>query len=214
MINWDGHLLLAQGWAHYRGIAGDTSFHAHYPAQLVFSDKLEAKVEFEANVMTGRFLSIPSNIPHKLSPSEEVIDLLYVEPSLMSDELTQAKSINKCLAALQETKTGITDIRIVRALEAIDENLIGKVTQEAIIRAAGMSKSSFTELFRTVIEMPLRRYVLWRRLNVAVSTIGEGHDATTASHKAGFSDSAHFSRTMRQTFGVSPIDSVLRIKIG
>lgn len=87
------------------------------------------------------------------------------------------------------------------------------MTQGVIARAAGMSKSSFTKLFRASVGMPLRRYVLWRRLNIAIAAIGEGSDATTAAHQAGFADSAHFSRTMKQMFGVSPTDGVLRIKM-
>lgn len=206
-------MLLAQGWAHYQGPAGDTSFHAHYPVQLVYADRRDASVTLEDRILTGRFLSIPSNALHKLSPSEDTLDLLYVEPTLTAGVMTEHRPLQDWLATLEESKACIDDPRMVRALEAIDENLMGKVTQDVIARAAGMSKSSFTKLFRASVGMPLRRYVLWRRLNIAVAAIGAGSDATTAAHKAGFADSAHFSRTMKQTFGVSPADGVLRIKM-
>lgn len=213
VIKWDGELLLAQGWAHYRGPAGDTSFHAHYPVQLVYAGEGEASVRFEDRVVTGHLLSVPSNVPHKLLPSEGVLDLLYIEPSLTAGMVTETHPLKQWLAKLKEGKACIGDPRMMQAHEAIDDNLMGKVTQDAIARAAGMSKSSFTKLFRASVGMPLRRYVLWRRLNIAVAAIGEGSDATTAAHKAGFADSAHFSRTMRQTFGVSPAEGVLKIKM-
>ena len=210
---WQGELLLAQGWAHYHGPAGDTSFHAHYPAQLVFSDTAEATVTLDDCQMVGHFLRVPSNARHRLAPSEEPLDLLYIEPTLLEGCEGERKALQEWLSALQQQKTTIDDPRMIRALEALDGALCGKVTQNMIAREAGMSKSSFTDLFRANIGMPLRRYVLWRRLNVAVAAIGAGDDATAAAHKAGFSDSAHFSRTMRETFGVSPTDSVLKIQM-
>lgn len=116
-------MLLAQGWAHYRGPAGDTSFHAHYPIQLVYADERDASVSFEDRVATGRILSIPSNVSHKLSPREDVIDLLYIEPSLMAGVLPELRSLHEWLAVLDKSKTCIDDVRMVHALEAIDENL-------------------------------------------------------------------------------------------
>lgn len=210
---WDGELLLAQGWAHYHGPAGDTSLHAHYPEQLVFSAHSEATVEFEDRQITGSFLLIPSNSKHMLTPSREPLDLLFIEPALLERSGGEYRSLSEWLSVLRQRKATLNDARMIRALDAIDKGLGGKVTQDKIASAAGMSTSSFTKMFRSTIGMPLRRYVLWRRLNVAVTNIGEGAHATAAAYQAGFADSAHFSRTMRETFGVSPTDSLLRVKM-
>ncbi len=212
-VIWHGRLLLAQGWAHYHGPAGDTTFHAHYPVQLVFSSACDASVTLEDREITGRRLLVPSNARHMLAPTQEPLDLLYVEPTLWAQNEGAGKSLSDWLAALRHQKAAIDDPRMIRTFEAIDDALGGKIAQDMIARAAGMSKSSFTRLFRATIGMPLRRYVLWRRLNVAVAAIGEGADATMAAHKAGFADSAHFSRTMRETFGVSPAESLLKIQM-
>ncbi len=58
--------------------------------------------------------------------------------------ITEHRLLQDWLATLKESKTCTDEPRMVRALEAIDENLMGKVTQDVIARAAGMSKSSFT----------------------------------------------------------------------
>lgn len=213
MAKWDGNLLLGQGWAHYHGPAGDTAFHAHYPVQLVFSGARDASVTFEGRQITGQFVLVPSNARHMLAPIPEPLDLLYVEPTLLAESGGVDKSLSDWLAALRHQKAVIDDPRMIRALEAIDGALGGKIAQDMIARAAGMSKSSFTKLFRATTRMPLRRYVLWQRLNIAIASIGEGAAATTAAHKAGFADSAHFSRTMRETFGVSPAESLLKIQM-
>lgn len=210
---WDGELLLAQGWAHYHGPAGDTSLHAHFPEQLVFSAHSEATVDFENRQITDSFLLIPSNSKHMLKPSQRPLDLLYIEPTLLERNGDEFRPLSGWLSVLRRRKATIDDARMIRALDAIDSDLGEKVTQDRIASAAGMSKSSFTKLFRSTIGMPLRRYVLWRRLNIAVTAISEGADATAAAYQAGFADSAHFSRTMRETFGVSPADSLLRIKM-
>ena len=213
MTGWNGTLLLGHGWAHYHGLAGDTAFHSHYPVQLVYTGGGQASVTLDDGVMKGRFLIIPSNVRHMLAPSREPLDMVYVEPSLLKgldyEELPQ----KALLDMLQHLRPETDDPRMRRALAAIDRLLGGKVSQSDVARAAGMSKSSFTEMFRAFAGMPLRRFVLWRRLNVALEAVGVGANATMAAHSAGFSDSAHFSRTMKETFGVAPVDSVLKIQM-
>jgi AraC-like DNA-binding protein len=212
-MKWDGYLLLGHGWAHYRGMAGDTTYHSHYATQMIFADKTDVQVQLGDLLMTGRTICVSSGLSHKLQATTAVIDLLFVEPTLMTDDICKAKSVEECFEIPLDCTVPVQDVRMGRAIKAVEDKLTNKVKQAAIIEAAGMSKSSFTHHFRKTFGMPLRRYVLWRRLNLAVKAIGAGRDATTAAHEAGFADSAHFSRTMRQTFGVSPTEGVLRIKI-
>lgn len=58
--------------------------------------------------------------------------------------------------------------------------------------------------------MPMRTYVLWRRLLHVWSLLMRGETLTSAAHAAGFADSAHLSRTARAMFGLPP--SVLQMK--
>lgn len=206
--------MLGGGWAHYRGPAGEAAFHAHYPVQLVFSVDAKAAVVFEKRNEYGHFIIVPSNMSHMLKPSPRIIDLLFIEPTLLlQGEENNHKELPEWLNLLRGKAAQTLDPRLEKALAAVDRLLESKVLLHEIAQSAGMSKSSFTQLFREHIGMPLRRYVLWRRLNVAVATIHNGLDVTTAAHKAGFADSAHFSRTMKETFGVSPSQSLLQIQM-
>ncbi|HEY9266429.1 MAG TPA: helix-turn-helix domain-containing protein [Mycobacterium sp.] len=61
-----------------------------------------------------------------------------------------------------------------------------------------------THLFTEQVGIPLRRYVLWSRLRIAILRVQAGDDLTGAAHGAGFADSAHLTRTTRDMFGLPP----------
>jgi AraC-like DNA-binding protein len=52
--------------------------------------------------------------------------------------------------------------------------------------------------------MPLRTYLLWRRLLHVWALLMDGETLSSAAHAAGFADSAHLSRTSRTMFGLPP----------
>lgn len=83
------------------------------------------------------------------------------------------------------------------------------VTLGRAAAVAGLSPERFRHLFVSETGLSLKTYLLWRRLNEAVALMAAGVSLTSAAHDAGFSDSAHFSRTFRRMFGVAP--ATLRI---
>ena len=102
------------------------------------------------------------------------------------------------------------DERVRRALRWVAAHQQEPVRLRAVARAAGASESHLAHLFREQVGLPLRRYVLWRRLRVAVEQVLAGNSLTAAAHDAGFADAAHLSRTFRDTFGVTPSTTFLR----
>ena len=52
--------------------------------------------------------------------------------------------------------------------------------------------------------MAVRPYLRWLRLARALEGASRGAGLTAAALDAGFADAAHFSRTMRRHFGVTP----------
>jgi AraC-like DNA-binding protein len=67
-----------------------------------------------------------------------------------------------------------------------------------------LTPSRLGALFRRDIGIPLRRYLLWLRLIDAIEALPRDANLTQAAHDAGFSDSAHLSRTFRRMFGMPP----------
>ncbi len=66
-----------------------------------------------------------------------------------------------------------------------------------------LSEGRFLHLFRQEMGITWRHYLLWRRLLCAVNVLLKGGSATVAAQAAGFSDSAHLSRTFHTMFGLT-----------
>ncbi|TXH64984.1 MAG: AraC family transcriptional regulator, partial [Lysobacteraceae bacterium] len=67
----------------------------------------------------------------------------------------------------------------------------------------------FADLFRTQIGLPVRKYILWRRLILALEHLKRGDSVTAAAHNAGFSDCAHLSRSFHRAYGTMPSNTEL-----
>lgn len=91
-----------------------------------------------------------------------------------------------------------------RAIDYIERNLEGVPRVADIARTLSLSPTRVTHVFSREVGIPFRRFVLWTRIKQAVSLHRDGADLTRAAVGAGFSDAAHFSRTFRAMFGLSP----------
>jgi AraC-like DNA-binding protein len=100
---------------------------------------------------------------------------------------------------------------VVRMLRARHGDL-GNTSLAHLASAARLSPSRFGHLFTASIGLPLRRYVLWLRLQRAVAGLAAGQSVTDAAHLAGFADAAHLSRTFRRMLGCPPRELVRRQK--
>ena len=80
----------------------------------------------------------------------------------------------------------------------------GAVSGTGLAVLVGLSASRLTHLFTEQVGIPLRRYVLWSRLRIAITRVQAGDDLTGAAHGAGFADSTHLTRTTRDIFGLPP----------
>jgi len=106
----------------------------------------------------------------------------------------------------------VTDERILRATEYIGAHLGGSVALDDVAAQVFLSPGRFRHLFVEQTGMGLRPYVLWRRFILAWDLLAQGESISTAAHRAGFADSAHFTRTSHQMFGFPP--SLLQVDAG
>jgi len=97
-----------------------------------------------------------------------------------------------------------SDPRVLAAIEYIRQKVDQGVALSEVAQAAHLSPGRFRHLFVEETGMPLRTYVLWRRLLHVWELLMQGETLSAAAHAAGFSDSAHLSRTARTMFGLPP----------
>lgn len=95
------------------------------------------------------------------------------------------------------------DQRVRQMIEFASSGIESAVTLSAAAAVAGLSNGRARHLFVEHTGLPFRVYVLWLRLMKAVQVYAAGQSLTEAAHAAGFSDSAHLSRTFRRMFGIS-----------
>lgn len=97
-----------------------------------------------------------------------------------------------------------SDPRVLAAIEYIRRRVDQTISLPEVASVATLSPSRFRHLFVEETGMPLRTYVLWRRLLHVWTLLMQGETLSTAAHAAGFADSAHLSRTARTMFGLPP----------
>lgn len=94
----------------------------------------------------------------------------------------------------------------LRRLPALADE--GAVDVGVLAEEVGLSVSRLTHVFSEEVGMPIRSYVRWMRLVNAMEHLSVGGTITAAAHTAGFADGAHFSRTFKEMFGLSPSEAV------
>lgn len=113
-----------------------------------------------------------------------------------------------CLQLVQDmsqtTLREPSDRRVLAAVEYIRQRVDQTVLLSEVAEAANLSPGRFRHLFVEETGMPLRTYLLWRRLLHVWTLLMQGETLSTAAHAAGFADSAHLSRTARSMFGLAP----------
>jgi AraC-like DNA-binding protein len=112
---------------------------------------------------------------------------------------------DRVLAALGATaRTAPITAITRRAIGYIEHHLDGVPRVADVARQLSVSPTRVTHQFTSEVGIPFRRFVLWTRIKRAVEAHRAGRDLTAAAIEAGFSDAAHFSRTFRAMFGLSP----------
>lgn len=96
------------------------------------------------------------------------------------------------------------DPRIAKVVSWAAQRIEGAVTLDEAAREVALSPGRLRHLFVDQTGLPFRTYIVWLRLNLALGRMVEGASLTEAAHDAGFSDSAHFSRTFKRMFGLQP----------
>lgn len=96
------------------------------------------------------------------------------------------------------------DARVSHALEYLDSMIGCRVTVGNVAAEVALSYGRLEHLFTEQVGIPISRYLLWARTRAALMLMARNKSLTTVALEAGFSDSAHLSRTFRRMIGISP----------
>ncbi|NWB98294.1 helix-turn-helix domain-containing protein [Pseudomonas gingeri] len=217
---WTGALWLGRDYALIHGELGRTAPHAHYAHQVILAPEAPVTLLLDDQPHSRHDFFIEAQRVHAILQAPGRSFSLYAEPlTLDLGVLQQALSqVEWSLPALEGAlhrcpRRPLEDPRIARALLTLEHSLEGKVSADALARAANLSQSQLERLFASRLGLPIRRLVLWRRLRLALARVLAGDSLTAAAHAAGFADSAHFSRTMKKLFGVTAAHALGRIQV-
>lgn len=174
-----------------------------------------SRVALYGHVLTQSALALPANVPHQvLAMPGAHGGVAYLDARWYRFEDAQELAerwrgfvpgnddVRELLGDALAIPRRRVDSRLLRALDALETS--GCEVSEAA-RVARLSEGRLTHLMTETLGAPPRSWRTWLKLRQAIGqAVLHGTTLTEAAHRAGFADSAHFTRSCRRLMGVAP----------
>ena len=237
VARWSGHAWVGPGIGVFLGHAAHQDWHHHQAHQIAVGLDAAITVETPLGGQSGAAILIPAGLKHRLSAGH----VLSIYLDVLSDEaralrVSGAVRLMEIVAAdiaamvealrasghspvqlqaqvrrlLRLADPPIPDPRLTKVTAALREGQMGREAMAALVH---LSPTRFSHWFVEQTGLPMRSYVKWLRLTQALQHLAKGGRLTEAAHAAGFSDSAHFSRTFRALLGIDPSSALVEVEL-
>jgi len=145
-----------------------------------------------------------------------VLVRLLVDESLNSNkgEIFILEKLSECILALLLREhvsldkglfAALANVKLNPAISAIINQPKHKWTLENLAELSHVSRSTFSDLFRTVVGMPVMEYVTQWRISVAYRLLkDQGVSTLAAALEVGYENESSFSKAFKRVLGVSP----------
>lgn len=128
----------------------------------------------------------------------------YLEKQIDFEELTSlVQNLLTDLTCECKNDNHFDDDRIYSAIQYLEDNFDRIVSLEEISARYYLSEPRFLHLFKENTNLNFRRYQLWNKLIKSIPYL-QTNSITETAHQFGFTDSSHYNRTFKETFGYSP----------
>lgn len=224
--SWSGNFYIGNSFAIYTGLSEANDTHKHAACQLVYCHSGNAEVINELghkivgktilirpltlhsihsnSSLTLLYLEADSDLTSKLLKKMDLEDISIIDNHYLPIDLdVDPKILAHSLTLLADKPSNNLDHRILLAMQKLAKNP-GVISIAETAKQCGLSQSRLRTIVREQLGVSLAKWLLWRKLQSAAKSLRDGANITEAAMIGGFSDQAHFTRTMRQMFGITP----------
>ncbi|MFN3436993.1 MAG: helix-turn-helix domain-containing protein [Acidovorax sp.] len=230
-------LTLGADRALYVGDLPTTGWHCHAAPVLLMGLSGRFALHWgSGRVDTCHSALVDAGVHHLLDPCGEQVALMYLEPDSREARslrglLVQQGGVVLDVAVPVRARSAMDarlrsfdlqallhlpcsdgsplDPRVAHSLRALRSPQDARLARGGLASGVQLSPSRFNHLFRAEMGVSLRSYRVWSQVRLALAGLAVSPRLTDAALHGDFSDSAHFSRMFRQTFGMTP-SSVLK----
>lgn len=197
------------------------------PVPCVIAGKCgPVSVVCDGEVICGDAVYIRPGVEHSVIDGLGGINAIYMDGLLALEDFRcalrlEGRMLISAMDAMTKGADAQTDLRQrlaarnapeIHKLKPVIAHIVAepmmRMTQDMLANQLGAERTTALRMFKESTGMTFRRFKQWLGLQHAARQIIAGELVRTAAMDAGFSDTAHLTRTFRMSFGLTPSQAI------